>query len=540
MNDSPPLVPGGQDPTSVLTRTEVDAEISETAALSGSDGSEGVPYAGLRLGALIAALTALGVWNPWMLVVIMALVVMITLHEFGHYITAKRAGMKVTEFFLFFGPKVWSIKRGETEYGIKCIPLGAYVKIMGMSNLEEVAPADESRTYRQKPFGRRLSVAVAGSTMHFLLAFVLIFVALSISGQPAGSIDPAVQARAWTIASITQDTGAAEAGLEPGDKIVRMNGQDVATFEDLRTVTKPLKGKTVPVTYVRDGVRKTVDVTLAPFYSWYVQRIVAGSAIAEAGIETGDQIISIDGRETRTTQNLGAVLAEHEGTTVPIVYERDDVRNTVNAKVDSLILEGAEGYVGIGRGIPPDDRLGVVEGLVKTPVEFVDVLGQSLSGLGKFFSPSGVTNFAGQVGSARQDRQESRIESGASATSTKSSAKLYTHGADGPNTNRVLSIVGLVSIGSEVGKVNPSALILLFATVNIFIGVFNLVPLLPFDGGHVVIAIYEKIQERRLNRKRYFTDVAKLLPLTYVVVVGLAFLFMSSLYLDIANPLVSS
>ena len=191
-------------------------------------------------------------------------------------------------------------------------------------------------------------------------------------------------------------------------------------------------------------------------------------------------------------------------------------------------------------GIPPDDRLGVVEGLVKTPAEFVDVLGQSLSGLGKFFSPSGVTNFAGQVGSARQDRQERRIESGASATSTKSSAKLYADGADGPNTNRVLSIFGLVSIGSEVGKVNPSALILLFATVNIFIGVFNLVPLLPFDGGHVVIAIYEKIQERRLNRKRYFTDVAKLLPLTYVVVVGLALLFMSSLYLDIANPLVSS
>ena len=76
--------------------------------------------------------------------------------------------------------------------------------------------------------------------------------------------------------------------------------------------------------------------------------------------------------------------------------------------------------------------------------------------------------------------------------------------------------------------------------MNVFIGVFNLVPLLPFDGGHVVIAVYEKIQERRLHRKRYFTDVTKLLPLTYVVVVALGLLFMSSLYLDIANPLVAS
>jgi hypothetical protein len=118
---------------------------------------------------------ALGFWNPWMLVVIMALVVMITLHELGHYLTAKRAGMKVTEFFLFFGPKVWSIKRGETEYGIKCIPAGAYVKIIGMHNLEEVPAADEGRTYRQKSFGRRLSVAVAGSAMHFVLALILIF-----------------------------------------------------------------------------------------------------------------------------------------------------------------------------------------------------------------------------------------------------------------------------------------------------------------------------------------------------------------------------
>ena len=120
---------------------------------------------------------------PFVLVVI-ALIVMIMLHELGHFLTAKWSGMKVTEFFLGFGPRLWSVRKGETEYGVKAIPAGGYVRIIGMSNLEEVDPADEPRTYRQQPFPRRLSVAVAGSTMHFIIAFVLLFVLLTGGGRP--------------------------------------------------------------------------------------------------------------------------------------------------------------------------------------------------------------------------------------------------------------------------------------------------------------------------------------------------------------------
>lgn len=91
--------------------------------------------------------------------------------------------------------------------------------------------------------------------------------------------------------------------------------------------------------------------------------------------------------------------------------------------------------------------------------------------------------------------------------------------------------------GQSLGQVDPGALVGLFALINIFIGVFNLVPLLPFDGGHVAIAVYERIQERRLGRRRYFTDVSRLLPLTNVVVIALGLLFLSSLYLDVMNPI---
>ena len=123
-----------------------------------------------RLALIVGAgiLAALVTGTTRTVAVVLAIIVMIMLHELGHFAMAKWAGMKVTEYFLGFGPKLWSVRRGETEYGVKAIPAGGYVKIPGMTNLEKVDPADEPRTYRQKPFWRRLSVAVAGSVVHFL------------------------------------------------------------------------------------------------------------------------------------------------------------------------------------------------------------------------------------------------------------------------------------------------------------------------------------------------------------------------------------
>jgi len=503
----------------------------------------GVPHAGLRLTALIAATVALGVWRPWILAMIAALVLMITLHEWGHYITAKRSGMKVTEFFLFFGPKVWSIQRGETEYGIKCIPAGAYVKIIGMSNLDVIAPEDEERTYRQKPFMSRISVAVAGSTMHFLLALVLIFVALSVVGQPGGTVDQSRQAKNWRIGSVAEGTGAAAAGLKEGDKLVTVNGERISTFDDLPTVAKPLKGTTVPVTYERNGKLNSVDVTLKPFYTWRIDRVIPGSTVEKAGLKAGDEILSLDGASVRHSKDLDEKLAALEGKTVPVVYEtlKDDKTQTTKLKVSSLILFGHEGYLGIGSDEPPKKRLSPLEGLRRTPVEFANVLTTSLASLGHLLSPSGITSIGHQVGSARSDAAatSAAAKRDAAPTGNQSTSFLTDGGPSAPSANRPISILGLVSFGATLGKVEPAALISLFALINIFIGMFNLVPLLPLDGGHVAIAVYERIQEKRLNRRRYFTDMAKLMPLTMVVIGVLAVLFLSTIYLDIANPLVA-
>ena len=130
-----------------------------------------------RLVAVVAAvvLACVVTHTTAVLIVVVALVAMIMLHELGHFATAKWSHMKVTEYFLGFGPRLWSFRRGETEYGIKAIPAGGYVKILGMTNAEEVDPADEARTYRRQPFHNRLLVAVAGSAMHGVMAFLLLW-----------------------------------------------------------------------------------------------------------------------------------------------------------------------------------------------------------------------------------------------------------------------------------------------------------------------------------------------------------------------------
>jgi RIP metalloprotease RseP len=508
----------------------------------GATGPSKVRYEGLRLAALLAVLAFVGFASPWTLVVILALVLMIFLHELGHYVMAKRAGMKATEFFIGFGPRIWSFRRGETEYGIKAIPAGAYVKIIGMHNIESVDPADEARTYRQKSFGQRVGVAVAGSAMHFILATGLIYAALVGIGQPAGSIDPEVQQREWFIDEVLPGSGAEAAGLEPGDRILSIDGQRIEVFGDVRKAVRNRDGVTVPLVYERRGEVVETDITLKMFSSWIVDHVPPGSPVEEAGLRIGDQIVSISGREVSgatSTDALTDLLADVEGP-VEVVYERGDERATTTLDVSTLSLTGNAGFVGIGLGLPGDEKLGALEGLVAAPREFANLTVTLLEALGRFFTPGGISDFVGQVTSARSDRAAAREEREAASQSPRETSATMRQPSDDGGTdgeNRLLSIYGLVNIGSDIGEVDPASLVVLFAMINVFIGVFNLVPLLPFDGGHVAIAVYEKVQEIRLKRRRYFADVGRLVPFANLVVLVMAMLFISTLYLDIANPL---
>ena len=165
----------------------------------------------------LVGLVALAVFVPGSrtpLVIISGIILLVMLHEFGHFLTAKRAGMKATEFFLGFGPRLWSFRRGETEYGVKALPLGGYVRIIGMSSLEDVDPEDEPRTFRAGSTKNRLVVILAGVTVNLLLAWLLFFVAAAGSGQQY--IGPNT-----TIQRVEGGSAAYAAGLRPGDRVAR-------------------------------------------------------------------------------------------------------------------------------------------------------------------------------------------------------------------------------------------------------------------------------------------------------------------------------
>lgn len=408
----------------------------------------------LRLALLVAGIAAIGVLaSASLLFIVLAIIVMIFLHELGHYVTAKSAGMKVTEFFIGFGPRIWSFRRGETEYGVKAIPAGAYVRIIGMHNLDEVDPADEARAYRQKPYWRRLSVAVAGSAMHFLLAIASIYAVLVFYGGPQGhlSYDPAD----WAVGTVSEDSAAAAAGIVAGDVVVSVDGESIRTFDDLSTVVQPLPNETVEVVWLHDGQERSAEVQLGA-------------------------------RFTAPGEEAGLLGVSQTFSHVPI--------ETVNPFTASY----------------------------RSVSEFGSLVGLTFDAFGEIFSPDGVTSFVGQV---RDAGDQTPVVTGGG-------------GSSGETDNRPISIYGAARIGEYVFSNGGLESALLFmVTINVFVGIFNLVPLLPLDGGHVAIATYERIRELlRRDGRRYFVDVAKLMPLTYLVVVAMVGLGVSTFYLDIVDP----
>ena len=240
------------------------------------------------------------------LVIIFVLVATLFLHELGHYTTARLTGMKVTEFYIGFGPRVWSFRRGETEYGIKAIWVGAYVRIVGMNNLDEVAPEDESRSFRRQSYPRKLLVLVAGSGMHFLMAVLFLFAVLVYDGPLTGaSTGGASETADWTLATVSTESAAAAAGLLPGDELVSVGGVARTTFDDFSRQVSQLQGAEVEVVYRRDGELRTAVTRVG-------ERLTAVGAAGIVGLIEGDRILAVEGLETDSTP-IYAQVAQYAG-----------------------------------------------------------------------------------------------------------------------------------------------------------------------------------------------------------------------------------
>jgi membrane-associated protease RseP (regulator of RpoE activity) len=412
---------------------------------------------GLRLAALILGVVAVGLAFGWGYVwMIIGLVVMIFLHELGHFVTAKWSGMKVTDFFIGFGPRIWSFQRGETQYGVKAIPAGAFVRIIGMNNLDETDPADEARTYRQQSFPKRLLVVSAGSIMHFIQAFVLLVILLTVVGVPGGTLtDEARHNESWRVGNVEQNSAAEAAGLRKGDDIVSFDGEPVSTWDD---VTDRIKAHGVG-----DRVRFQV----------------------------------VRGGETR---DLAAVLQPRPAD-----------------------IEGTPGTPFLGLGPQyPKETVPLGTALVQAPEEMGRYVGNTMGTLAGLFSPSGINDMADNVSQAHDQGSNS----GSSGTSVSNE--------DDQNENRLLSILGVLRLGAAATEEGFANILVIFFAMNVFIGIFNMLPLPPLDGGHAAVAIYERVRSRR--HRRYFADATRLLPVTYAVIMMLVVVAVTALYLDVVNP----
>ncbi|MBM3683547.1 MAG: site-2 protease family protein [Actinobacteria bacterium] len=421
-----------------------DGEMGGTGSKPDVTTARGGP---LRLALLASAVLLLGVATGWgWFVIIGALLLMIFLHELGHYLTARWAGMKVTEFFIGFGPKLWSFERGETTFGVKAIPAGAYVRVIGMYGGDDVDPDEEHRTYRQKKYYQRVVMASAGSAMHLVIALVLIFVVLVGFGRPTTAD--------WRIADVTASSPAASAGLQPGDRVLAIDGVDVTDWEDLTEAVRPAAGQTVEVVVERDGARRSVAATLG---------------------------------------------SHPDGTD--------------------------RGFLGVAPRFG-NERSSVVEAVPETGRILGVLVVESTRSMVRILSPEGLENFFGLVAEGRPDPVPD------SASPTAASA------VPGPDGDRPMSIYGAARLGVDLLDDGVDAFLGLMILLNVFIGLFNLIPLLPLDGGHIAVATYERLRELvRRDGRRYFVDVGKLMPITYAVVVLLVVLGGSSLFLDIVNPI---
>ena len=360
-------------------------------------------------------------------VFIVALLVTILIHEAAHFWVAKAFGIKVQEFFVGFGPRLWSFRRGETEYGVKALPLGGYVRIAGMNPYEEIPPEELPRTFGAKPAWQRALVIFAGPATHFVMAFVFFALWLGLVGQPAAH------------------------GVAVGLVEARLNGH-----------TSPAK---------------------------------------EAGLRPRDRIVAVDGIRDPSADRLVQYTRAHVGEPIELTVKRGDHRFSVTVTPELSTVEGERvGRIGVALtpAVITSDKEGVVGSVTggarlvgSTTVEFTKNLGR-LFDVGRVFD------------------------------------ELF--GGEPRRVDDPTSLVGVARIAGQTAERNVGDLLQILGALNIVIGLLNLLPLPPFDGGHLAIIAVEKIRRRKV-------DVRRLIPVTAAVAAFLLIFVASLVLLDIVKPI---
>ncbi|MEZ3159882.1 site-2 protease family protein [Microbacterium sp. BWT-B31] len=429
---------------------------------------------------------------------VVGLAVSIALHELGHMLPAKKFGVRVGQYMIGFGPTLWSRRRGETEYGVKAIPLGGYISMAGMyppspakadgsagragragggffatmvqdaraANDLTLETDDDPRVFYRLPVWKRVVVMLGGPFMNLVLAIVLFTILLSGIGVQAATttidsvsecVIPSGEQRTACEAS-DPAAPAAQAGLQPGDVLVSVAGQPVDTFAESSAIVRESAGQTIPVVVERDGDEVTLRLT--PTAVSVPETDAAGQVVTDA---EGDPVMTEVG---------------YAGMRAQLAY------------VPQPIWSGAEATFA---------QVGAVAGIVwKLPAMVWDTAVATVTGQER--DPNGPLSVVG-----------AGVLAGEVAAS------------DQPVLNRISGLLGLL------------------ASLNVALFVFNLIPLLPLDGGHVAVALWDgtkrvwaKLTDRPSPKP---VDATKLVPVTFVVVVALIAMGAVLIISDLVNPI---
>ncbi|RUR01146.1 M50 family metallopeptidase [Labedella endophytica] len=443
------------------------------------------------------------------LIILVGLVVSIGLHEVGHLVPAKIFGVRVTQYMIGFGKTIWSRKKGETEYGVKMVPLGGYISMIGMfpptapgeratesttgfiqqlstskeparraryfdtlvqdareASADTIGAGDEDRTFYRLPVWKRIVVMLGGPVMNLILSVVLFAVLLMGIGtaQSTTTLSAVSEcALSSTAGRTTCESGdpqapGAAAGLQPGDRIMSIDGETMSSWEQLSAVIRDSAGDPLSVVVDRDGADVTVSLT--PLLT---ERYV---------YDANGRPVERDGEEVVQDVGFAGISPTSELVQQPA----------------TAVLPAVGDAIG-----------GVVNVIVNLPQRLVD---------------TAVAAF----GPGERD-------------------------PNGP-----MSVVGVGRIAGEVAALDEvpiaskaSAMLGILASLNAMLFVFNLVPLLPLDGGHILTALFEAVRRwfAKLRRKPDPgpVDSAKLMPLTFGVVIVLGAMSLLLIYADIVKPI---
>ena len=388
--------------------------------------------------------------------------VLIFVHELGHFLAARRLGVRVLTFSLGFGPKIFNVKRGDTDYCVSLIPLGGYVKMAG-DNVEDTR-AGKPDEFLSKTKWERFQILIAGPVMNILLAFVVTTVVLL-----QGTEVPAFEEEPPVLGGVIADSPAAKAGLQRGDRILTAAGELVPTWNALNMAIGIRPEKDVTLTLERAGQPVTVglqttsetkfqigSIGVLPDINPIIRSAIPGDPADKAGLKAGDVVVAVDGERIILSSDLVKATSKNAGNLITITVRRDGQELQIPV---TPVLRDNRGMIGITTSEP-------TRSFQPGPLQAISLSAQrTVEGSGLIFKTIGQL-LSGQA-----------------------------------SPKQLMGPVAIAQLSGESVQAGWVALFALMSMISLNLGVLNLMPIPVLDGGHILILLLEGMARRDFSAR---------------------------------------